>query len=111
MDAVTQLIRPDNDKGMAATIHEDSGMVTSIQSKSHVCNHEPIHAVQTYVILVWGVETLTNHSTNSSMRTYVMKSSMTESRLITGQWWEPFTSARETTNNFNGSQGTANTIH
>lgn len=74
-----------NDKGMVATIHEDSVMVTAIQSKSHVCNHEPIYAAWTYVILVRGLETLTDLSTNSSMRTNVLKSSMIEIHLITDQ--------------------------
>ena len=44
------------DRGMVAAIQKDSGMVTAIQSKSHVYNHEPIHATQTYVILVRGLE-------------------------------------------------------
>lgn len=70
---------------MVASIHEDSGMVAAIQSKSHVCNHELIHAARTYVILLRGFETLTYLSTNSSMRTDVLRSSMIESRLITGQ--------------------------
>ena len=67
------------------TIYNDKGMVATIPSKSHVCNHKPIHAAQTYVILVRGLETLTDLSTNSSMRINVLRSNMIESLFITGQ--------------------------
>lgn len=36
---------------------------------------------------------------------------MLENRFITSQWCKILTSARETTNNDNGHQGTINTIH
>ena len=41
----------------------------------------------------------------------VLKSNMLGSCLITGQWYELLTSARETTNNDNVSQDTGSTIH
>lgn len=44
------------DRGMVAAIQKDSGMVTAIQLESHVYNHELIHATQTCVILVRGLE-------------------------------------------------------
>jgi len=56
MDATIQLVRPYKKRGMVAVVQKDLGMVATIQSKSHVLNHKPIHSTQTYVMLLWGLE-------------------------------------------------------
>ena len=73
--------------------------------------YKSIHATWTCVIWVQGLESQPDHCTISNMRIDVLKSSTLENHLGTGQWCELLASARDTTSNVNGSQGTASAIH
>ena len=91
------------------------GMVAAIHLKNHVYNHEWLITPRNLDFcdrsLGSCAPTPPNQSTNSNMWIDVLKSNMLENHLITGQWCESLTSARETTHNVNGSQGNTSTIH
>ena len=92
----------------------DSGMVTAIQSMSHVTNHNnPQNHSLDYNRHNPGscAPSRPEQSTSSSMRICELKSNMQEHRLITSQWWKLLTDTRGTTNNDDGPQGTTGTIY
>lgn len=113
LDATIQSKIPQKVSGMVTAIRtrlkEDSGMVIAIQSKESCMNHP------TQLGLMQSEPRVLNpqydHGTISNMWIDVLKSSILENHLITGKWCESLTSARETTSNVNGSQGTTTTIH
>ena len=90
-------------------------MVTTICLNNHVYNHEWLITPRNLDFCDQSLgscaPTPPDQSKNSNMWIDVLKSNMLENHLITGQWCEPLTSARETTHNVNGSQGTTSTIH
>ena len=91
------------------------GMVAAIHLKNHVYNHEWLITPRSMEFCDRSpgsyAATPPDQSTNSNMWIDVLKSNMLENHLITDQWCELLTSAKETTNNDNGSQGTTSTIH
>ncbi len=108
MDATIRSKIPYENTGMVTTIQKDSGMVATIQSKES-CINNPRNL--DFYNLSQGLESRFVHCIISNMTINVLKSSILENHLITNQWCEPLTSARETTSNVNGSQGNASTIH